>query len=62
MAITRRQRQIIDYLQTFIDEHGYSPSFAEMAEGLGLRSMRMISRRAATSVHRRRSRSPCTSM
>ncbi len=32
MPLTRRQKQILDYLQSYIVEHGYAPSFEEIAE------------------------------
>ena len=31
MPLTRRQREILDYLTSYIDEHGYAPSFEEIA-------------------------------
>jgi repressor LexA len=34
MVLTKRQKQVLDFLKTFIDEKGYSPSFEEIAEGL----------------------------
>jgi repressor LexA len=34
MTLTKRQKQVLDFLRTFIDEKGYSPSFEEIAEGL----------------------------
>jgi len=34
MALTKRQKQVLDFLKDFIDEKGYSPSFEEIAEGL----------------------------
>jgi repressor LexA len=34
MTLTKRQKQVLDFLKTFIDEHGYSPSFEEIAAGL----------------------------
>lgn len=42
MAITRRQREVYDFLQQFIDEHGYSPSFEEIGAGLGLSSLATV--------------------
>jgi repressor LexA len=42
MAITRRQREVYDFLQNFIDEHGYSPSFEEIGAGLGLSSLATV--------------------
>jgi len=34
MALTKRQKQVLDLLTRFINENGYSPSFEEIAEGL----------------------------
>ena len=34
MALTRRQKQVYDFLAGFVEEHGYSPSFEEIGEGL----------------------------
>jgi repressor LexA len=34
MVLTKRQKQVLDLLKTFLDEKGYSPSFEEIAEGL----------------------------
>ncbi len=34
MALTKRQKQVLDLLRRFIDENGYSPSFEEIAAGL----------------------------
>jgi repressor LexA len=42
MAITKRQRQVYDFLQTFMQTHGYSPSFEEIGEGLGLSSLATV--------------------
>jgi repressor LexA len=42
MAITRRQKEVYDFLQRFIDEHGYSPSFEEIGAGLGLSSLATV--------------------
>ena len=42
MAITRRQREVYDFLERFINEHGYSPSFEEIGEGLGLSSLATV--------------------
>jgi repressor LexA len=42
MAITRRQRQIYDFISRFVTEHGYSPSYEEIKEGMGLRSLATV--------------------
>ena len=36
MAITKRQRQMYDFIAQFVEGHGYSPSFEEIGEGMGL--------------------------
>jgi repressor LexA len=42
MALTRRQKQVYDFISSFVDTHGYSPSFEEIAEGLGLSSLATV--------------------
>jgi repressor LexA len=42
MAITRRQRELYDFISRFVAERGYSPSFEEIAEGLGLNSLATV--------------------
>lgn len=42
MAITRRQREVYDFLLNFVDSHGYSPSFEEICQGLGLSSLATV--------------------
>jgi repressor LexA len=42
MAITRRQRQVYDYISEFVQKHGYAPSFEEIGEGLGLSSLATV--------------------
>lgn len=31
--LTPRQKEVLNFITTFIDEHGYSPSFREIARG-----------------------------
>jgi len=42
MAITRRQRQVYDYISDFVQRNGYSPSFEEIGEGMGLSSLATV--------------------
>jgi repressor LexA len=42
MALTKRQKQVMDFLSTFIVQNGYSPSYEEVAEGLGLASLATV--------------------
>jgi repressor LexA len=42
MAITRRQRQVYDFISRFVAENGYSPSFDEIGKGLDLSSLATV--------------------
>jgi repressor LexA len=42
MAITRRQKEVYDFLAKFVEENGYSPSFEEIGDGLGLSSLATV--------------------
>ncbi len=42
MAITRRQKEVIDFLSSFTARNGYSPSYEEIAAGLGLSSLATV--------------------
>lgn len=42
MAITRRQRQVYDFISEFVQKHSYSPSYDEIREGLGLKSLATV--------------------
>ena len=42
MALTKRQKQILDFLRTFIDENGYSPSFEEICAAFGYTSLATV--------------------
>jgi repressor LexA len=42
MAITKRQRQVYDFISEFVQKNGYSPSFEEIGEGLGLSSLATV--------------------
>ena len=42
MAITRRQRQVYDYIARFVQDKGYSPSFEEIGDGMGLNSLATV--------------------
>lgn len=42
MAVTRRQKEVLDFIAGFIQRKGYSPSFEEMAHGLGLKSLATV--------------------
>lgn len=42
MAITRRQKEVLDFLTAFTERQGYSPSYEEIARGLNLRSLATV--------------------
>ena len=42
MAITRRQHEVYDFLSRFVSEKGYSPSFEEIKEAMGLNSLATV--------------------
>jgi repressor LexA len=42
MALTKRQRQIYDFIAHFVQEHGYSPSFEEIGQGMSLSSLATV--------------------
>jgi repressor LexA len=42
MALTRRQREVYDFISRFVDSNGYSPSFEEIAEGVSLSSLATV--------------------
>ena len=42
MALTRRQRQVLDVIRDFIDTNGYSPSLEEIGSRLGLSSVATV--------------------
>lgn len=42
IAITRRQREIYDFINGFIHDKGHSPSFEEMRRGLSLNSLATV--------------------
>jgi repressor LexA len=42
MALTKRQKEFLDFLAGFLDKRGYSPSYEEIAEGLSLASLATV--------------------
>ena len=42
MALTRRQREVLDVIREFIAKNGYSPSLEEIGEALGLSSVATV--------------------
>jgi repressor LexA len=42
MAVTRRQKEVLDFIGSFVERNGYSPSFEEIARGLNLKSLATV--------------------
>src|SRR5690606_10533182 len=42
MPLTRRQKEIMDFLQEYLEEHGYAPSFEEIAKHFGFGSLATV--------------------
>ncbi|MBX3729175.1 MAG: transcriptional repressor LexA [Candidatus Sumerlaeia bacterium] len=42
MYLTRRQREVFEFITNFIETHGYSPSLEEVAKGLDLSSLATV--------------------
>ena len=48
MALTKRQKEVLDFLVGFINKHGYSPSFEEIARSLRLSSLATVHKHITT--------------
>ena len=42
MPLTKRQKEILDYIGSFINSQGYAPSFEEIAESFGYSSLATV--------------------
>src|SRR6185437_4235242 len=42
LPLTKRQREILDYLNEFIQQHGYAPSLEEIGRKFGLSSLATV--------------------
>ena len=48
MALTKRQKEVLNYLVTFMDKQGYAPSFEEIAHALRLTSLATVHKHLST--------------
>src|SRR6266851_9391299 len=48
MALTKRQKEVLDYLVSFENKHGYAPSFEEIGKGLKLTSLATVHKHITT--------------
>lgn len=39
---TKKQRELLDFISSFVDEHGYSPSYREIMSSLGYKSVATV--------------------
>jgi repressor LexA len=42
MPLTKRQKEILDHIESFIDAQGYAPSFEEIADAFGYSSLATV--------------------
>jgi repressor LexA len=48
MALTKRQKEVLDFLVAFETKHGYAPSFEEIGKGLKLTSLATVHKHIST--------------
>ena len=48
MALTKRQKEVLDFIVGFLNKHGYSPSFEEIAHSLKLTSLATVHKHITT--------------
>src|SRR5713226_1568654 len=41
-TLTKRQKQLVDYLENYIEEHGYAPTLSEVGQYFGLSSLATV--------------------
>src|SRR5437868_15537196 len=42
MALTKRQKEFLDFLAGFLEKNGYCPSYEEIADGMSLASLATV--------------------
>src|ERR1700758_3623469 len=48
MTLTKRQKEVLDFLVGFVNKNGYSPSFEEIARALRLTSLATVHKHITT--------------
>ena len=48
MTLTKRQKEVLDFLVGFVNKHGYSPSFEEIGRALRLTSLATVHKHIST--------------
>ena len=41
-TLTKRQKQLVDFLENYITEHGYAPTLSEVGQYFGLSSLATV--------------------
>ncbi len=52
MVLTKKQKEVYDFVVNFIAEKGYSPTLEEIAAGLGLRSLSTVQKHVSNLVEK----------
>jgi repressor LexA len=52
MALTKRQREVLDFIAHFVDDNGYCPSYEEIARGLDLASLATVHKHISVLEHK----------
>ena len=60
LPLTKRQREILDYLNEFIQQHGYAPSLEEIGRRFGLSSLATVTSTSRTCRKKASSNAPGT--
>jgi repressor LexA len=48
VAVTKRQKDVLDFIARFVEDNGYSPSYEEIAKGLDLASLATVHKHIST--------------
>ena len=48
MPLTKRQKEVLEFIQEFVHENGYNPSYEELANGLSLASVATVHKHIST--------------
>src|SRR6202451_4829270 len=48
VAVTKRQKDVLDFISRFVEDNGYSPSYEEIARGLNLASLATVHKHIST--------------
>lgn len=49
---TKKQQEVLSFIRNFTNQHGYSPSYREIAEGLGYASIATVASHVKSLIDR----------